>query len=107
MQPANPLSILNRGILHLARADGRNLTIIQLGVLLICYQDANEMDGPHTVRGLASALKVSKPYISRALDRVELWELVARAPDLLDRRSIIIKQTREGKKFMLDLQRIL
>ena len=41
-------------------------------------------DGPHTVRGLATALKISKPAVSRALDRLGELGYVRRQRDDMD-----------------------
>ena len=47
-------------------ADQPDLTMRQLAVLLTVYITAP----PHTVRGLAANLNISKPAVTRALDRL-------------------------------------
>jgi predicted transcriptional regulator len=42
--------------------------------MLICYLD----EGPHTVRGLAATLEISKPAITRSLDRLVELNLARR-----------------------------
>lgn len=64
----------------------------QIALLLTIYLDMP----PHTVRGLARKLSVSKPVITRALDTLGKLELVARRPDERDRRSIIVQRTVKG-----------
>src|SRR5215204_3048421 len=54
----------------------------QLTVLLTIYLESP----PHTVRGLAAKLRVTKPVITRALDSMGKLGLVSRKRDLTDRR---------------------
>lgn len=63
------VTTLRNTIASLVRADGPDLTARQFGVFLICYLD----EGPHTVRGLSAELNISKPAITRALDRLAIW----------------------------------
>src|SRR5712672_2448314 len=51
---------------------------------------------PHTVRGLAARLRVTKPVITRALDTMGKLGLVARRRDETDRRSVVIQRTAKG-----------
>jgi DNA-binding MarR family transcriptional regulator len=51
---------------------------------------------PHTVRGLAKKLGVTKPVITRALDSMGKLELVARRRDEADRRNVVIQRTVNG-----------
>jgi DNA-binding MarR family transcriptional regulator len=59
------------------------------------------------VRGLAARLEVAKPAITRALDRLEEFQLARRVQDPRDRRSIIVTRTPEGDAFMEDLRGLL
>ncbi|WP_328702804.1 MarR family transcriptional regulator [Belnapia mucosa] len=68
------------------------MNLRQLAVLLVVYQ-TNE---PQTVRGLAKHLKVNKPAITRALDRLEEFELAVRHIDPKDRRSVVVRRTPLG-----------
>nr|WP_283949903.1 MarR family transcriptional regulator [Limobrevibacterium gyesilva] len=86
----------------MVRRDVPELTARQLGVLLTCYVD----DGDHTVRGLAAELNVRRPAITRALDRLGELDLIRRAPDPADRRSVLVKRTRTGAAFFRDLQHV-
>ena len=80
-----------------------DLTARQLGVFLTCYLD----DEAQTVRGWAAKLKVSKPAITRALDRLSEFDLVRRKTGLLDRRSVSAQWTATGMAFLRDLKKIL
>ena len=64
-------------------------------------------DGPHTVRGLAAELNVSKPAITRALDRLGELDLARRKVDPMDRRSILVQRTLKGTAFLRDLRGIM
>jgi DNA-binding MarR family transcriptional regulator len=64
-------------------------------------------DEAQTVRGLAAKLKVSKPAITRALDRLAEFDLVRRKKDQLDRRSVLVQRTVAGTTFLRDLKKIL
>ena len=57
-------------------------------------------EGPHTVRGLAQALHISKPAVSRALDRLGELGYVRRERDELDRRNVLVQRTATGGGFL-------
>ena len=97
------VGILRDTIVSLVRRDGPDLSARQLGVFLTCYLQ----DGPHTVRGLAAELNVSKPAITRALDRLGELDLARRKVDPLDRRSVLVQRTMKGAAFLRDLRTIL
>jgi DNA-binding MarR family transcriptional regulator len=78
------------------RRGGPDLTARQIAVLLTVYMTAP----PHTVRGLAAGLKVSKAAISRSLDRLSQLELVRRKVDDADRRSVLVQRTVRGSDFL-------
>ena len=97
------VGILRETIVALVRRDGADLSARQLGVFLTCYL----RDGGHTVRGLAAELHVSKPAITRALDRLGEIDLARRKVDPLDRRSILVQRTLKGAAFLRDLRSIM
>ncbi len=106
--PPNPVSDAQVGLLRdtivaLVRRDGADLSARQLGVFLTCYLN----DGGHTVRGLAAELNVSKPAITRALDRLGELDLARRKVDPLDRRSVLVQRTPKGSAFLRDLRTIM
>lgn len=106
--PPNPVSDAQVGLLRdtivaLVRRDGADLSARQLGVFLTCYLN----DGGHTVRGLAAELNVSKPAITRALDRLGELDLARRKVDPLDRRSVLVQRTTKGAAFLRDLHAIM
>lgn len=101
--PDQLIGILRDTVVALVRRDGVDLSARQLGVLLTCYLK----EGAHTVRGLAADLNVSKPAITRALDRLSELDYARRKVDPLDRRSIIVQRTPKGTAFLRDLRAIL
>jgi DNA-binding MarR family transcriptional regulator len=97
------IDILRETVATLVRRDGQDLTARQLGVLLTCYLQ----EGPHTVRGLSADLRVSKPAITRALDRLGEADLIRRKVDPLDRRSVLVQRTTKGGAFLRDLRNVM
>jgi DNA-binding MarR family transcriptional regulator len=97
------VQLLRGTMLALVRRDGADLTARQFGVLLTVYLT----EGPHTVRGLAARLDVSKPAITRALDRLGELSLARRKVDPMDRRSVLVQQTQQGSAFLADLRQVM
>ncbi len=58
---------------------------------------------PHTVRGLAAKLQVTKPVITRALDTMGTMGLVSRKRDEADKRNVIIQRTVDGALYVEQL----
>lgn len=82
--------------LQQVRVHDRDLTLRQLSILLQIYL----VPPPHTVRGLAALLGVTKPVITRALDTMGEIGLVDRIRDDRDRRNVVIKRTVEGALYL-------
>ncbi|GBR08235.1 MULTISPECIES: MarR family transcriptional regulator [Asaia] len=97
------LNLLRDTIVSLVRKDGPDLSARQLGVFLTCYLQ----DGAHTVRGLAQELNVSKPAITRALDRLGELDLARRKVDPLDRRSVLVQRTLKGSAFLREMRSLM
>lgn len=85
------------------RRDAPDLSARQMAVLLTVY-----MTGPpHTVRGLAEVLNVSKPAITRAIDRLGEFGLARRKTDPRDRRSVIVQRTVKGSVYLAEFAEII
>src|SRR6201993_588716 len=95
--------ILRTAIVDLVRRDGPDLSARQLGVFLTCYLETEAQ----TVRGLAAKLNVSKPAITRALDRLTEFELVSRAADPADKRSVLVVKTQNGHSFLRIIAKVM
>ena len=102
-QSDHMVGILRDTIVALVRRDGPDLSARQLGVFLTCYLQ----EGAHTVRGLAADLNVSKPAVTRALDRLGELDLARRKVDPMDRRSVLVQRTLKGAAFLRDLRAIM
>jgi len=91
---------LAMGLVHQTKADGApDFTLRQLSILLTVYLE----QPPHTVRGLARKLGVTKPVITRALDSMGKQEIIARRRDEADRRNVIIQRTVKGALYVESL----
>ena len=95
--------MLRDTIVALVRRDGPDLSARQLGVFLTVYLG----EGPHTVRGLAKDLNVSKPAITRALDRLGELDLARRKTDPKDRRSVLVQRTVKGAALLREMHTIM
>jgi DNA-binding MarR family transcriptional regulator len=95
---ANPLlHILKETLRASVASDGPDFTARQLSVFLKAYPEPGT---EHTVRGLAAALNVSKPVITRALNRLEDFDFTMHEKDSTDRRSVIIRRTPKGLAYL-------
>jgi DNA-binding MarR family transcriptional regulator len=92
------LALWHQVTIRMLQRSGPDLSARQIAVLLTVYLDP----GPHTVRGLAARLRISKPAITRALDRLSGAELLNRTTDDNDRRSVLIQKTEKGTAFIND-----
>ena len=73
-----------------------DLTARQFSLLLQVYLTSP----PHTVRGLARDLAMSKPAVSRALDTLGRLDFLRRKRDQADRRSVLVQRTVKGSDFL-------
>ena len=90
------LDLWRRAIVTGVRRDAPDLSARQMALLLTVYLTPP----PHTVRGLAEKLKVSKPAVTRALDRLSELQLLRRKVDEEDRRSVLVQRTVRGSVFL-------
>lgn len=88
------------GYVQSARPD---LTNRQMALLLVVYLT----EGPHTVRGLASKLKVSKPVVTRALNTLGALGYLRRQKDESDLRNIFVERTPQGTAFLDEFERLI
>ena len=84
------------------RSGSPDLTNRQMALLLVVYLTP----GPHTVRGLAQTLNVSKPVVTRALNTLGGLGYLRRERDQDDRRNIFIVRTEEGAEFLEQFQKL-
>lgn len=103
LKPVQALDIWRGAIVESVRRDGPDLSARQMGLLLTVYL----VPPPHTVRGLARTLNVSKPAITRALDRLSTLGLVKRKTDDNDRRSVLVQRTVKGSVYLREFGEII
>ena len=96
LRPSQALQMWQQVMLAEVRGDAPDLTTRQIAILLTVYLE----QPPHTVRGLAAKLNVTKPVISRALDTMGIMKLVSRQRDPKDRRNVLVRRTLEGALYV-------
>lgn len=92
----NTLSGWMKALIGYVRSGQPDLTNRQMALLLLVYLTP----GPHTVRGLARVLGVSKPVITRALNTLGALGYLRRERDQDDRRNVFVAQTDTGAVFL-------
>lgn len=92
LRPLQALTLWHDVTLGLVRDGEHDLSARQMAILLTIYLETP----PHTVRGLARKLGVTKPVVTRALDTMGKLELVSRRRDEKDRRNVIVQRTVKG-----------
>lgn len=90
------LSPWMRTVIAYVQSNRPDLTNRQMALLLVVYLS----QGPHTVRGLAAKLKVSKPVITRALNTLGAFGYIRRQKDESDLRNIFVERTAQGHEFL-------
>lgn len=99
----DPLDVWRRAMVDNVRRDAPDLSARQMAVLLTVYMTPP----PHTVRGLADLLNVSKPAVTRALDRLGELSLARRKTDPKDRRSVVVQRTVRGSVYLAEFAEII
>ena len=92
IKPSQALKLWRQVPLDLVRDHDADLSARQTAILLTVYLELP----PHTVRGLAKQLGVTKPVITRALDTLGKLGLLTRKRDETDRRNVVIQRTVAG-----------
>lgn len=96
LRPSQALRLWQQVTLSEVRDDAPDLTVRQAAILLTIYLDPP----PHTVRGLAAKLDVTKPVITRALDTMGALKLVSRHRDEADKRNVLVRRTVAGALYV-------
>lgn len=100
LRPAQALALMHDVAFDMVRTanadDVPDFSMRQLTMLLTIYLEPP----PHTVRGLARKLGVTKPVVTRALDTMGKHDLVTRRRDERDRRNVLIQRTVKGALFV-------
>jgi DNA-binding MarR family transcriptional regulator len=85
-----------RALIEYVRSGEPDLTNRQMALLMLVYLTP----GPHTVRGLARSLGVSKPVVTRALNTLGSLGYLRRERDQDDRRNVFVVRTNDGAEFL-------
>jgi DNA-binding MarR family transcriptional regulator len=96
LRPSQALKLLHDFSFAMVRDGEPDLSARQLTVLLTIYLEPP----PHTVRGLAAKLDVTKPVITRALDTMGRLGLLSRRRDEADRRNVVVQRTVKGALYV-------
>lgn len=94
--PLEPLSGWMDTLIGYVQSARPDLTNRQMALLMVVYL----LPGPHTVRGLASRLSVSKPVVTRALNTLGALGYLRRQKDQSDLRNIFVERTPPGQDFL-------
>jgi len=92
LDPVEALNFWRKTIVHSLRHETPDLTTRQMAILLTVYL----APPPHTVRGLAKSLNISKPAVTRALDRLGMLGFTRRKRDEDDGRNVLVQRTVKG-----------
>ncbi len=103
LKPGQALHLWRATMLDLVKKKHADLSTRQIAILLTIYMDPP----PHTIRGLAQKLGVTKPVITRALDSMGKLDLVARRRDDADRRNVIVTRTVRGSLYLDQLADVI
>lgn len=96
LRTSQALKLWHDVTLDLVHDGKQDLSARQMAILLTVYLEVP----PHTVRGLAQKLGVTKPAITRALDTMGAMKLLTRRRDEADRRNVVIQRTVEGALYL-------
>lgn len=88
-------------LIRYVRSGQPDLTNRQMALMMMVYLTP----GPHTVRGLAHVLGVSKPVITRALNTLGALGYLRRVRDEADRRNVFVAKTPTGQDFLDSFER--
>ncbi|HEY0628510.1 MAG TPA: MarR family winged helix-turn-helix transcriptional regulator [Sphingomicrobium sp.] len=92
-----------RALIEYVRSGEPDLTNRQMALLMLVYLTP----GPHTVRGLARLLGVSKPVVTRALNTLGSLGYLRRERDQDDRRNVFVVRTNDGAEFLEGFKKYL
>lgn len=95
-QHAARLSLLRTFLLGMVRDDYPDLSSRQLAMFMVIMLEP----GPHTVSGIAVVLRLAKPTVTRAADRLEWHGVIVRERGTRDRRSVLLIPTEKGEHLL-------
>ena len=102
-EPISALHFWRETIIQGLKKGTPDLTTRQMAILLTTYLTPP----PHTERGLAKSLNISKPAVTRALDRLGRLELTNRKQDEADRRNVLVQRTVKGSVYLSEFADVI
>ena len=90
-------------VLPLVKSDSKDLSLRQLAVLTHVACTTTKL----SVAPIAAALNISKPAVTRALDRLGEHGYSVREVDNTDKRKVEVFITSEGKRFLARVDKIV
>ena len=96
LKPFEALSLWHGIVMDSVKSQTPDLTPRQMAIMLTVYLTPP----PHTVRGLAEKLGVTKPAITRALDTLGQLGYLKRRRDDTDKRNVLVSRTVKGSVFL-------
>lgn len=97
------LSAWRRALERSLREGRPDLSSRQMALLLAVYTTPP----PHTVRGVAERLAISKPAVVRAIDSLAALGFLRRRRDDADRRNVLLQRTVQGAVFLSEFASII
>ena len=97
------LATLQRAFQESVRRDGPDLSARQFALLLTVYMTPP----PHTVRGLAQRLNMSKAAVVRGLDTLGRYGMLRRRRDEQDRRNVLVHRTVKGSVYLSEFAELV
>lgn len=103
LKPFDALALWRDVLVERVSGTAPDLSERQMAILLTIYMKPP----PHTVRGLAAHLKISKPAVTRALDKLGQHSFIQRKRDDSDRRNVLVQRTVTGSNFVSDFGELI
>lgn len=103
LKNTDALELWRLALTESVRREAPDLSARQLALMLTVYLTPP----PHTVRGLAAGLNVSKPAVTRALDRLSVLGFIRRKVDKDDRRNVLVQRTVKGSVYLSEFAELV
>ncbi len=96
MNSLDALNLWKSTVFDIVKRGDEDLSNRQMAIFLIVYMQAP----PHTVKALSTGLSISKPAVTRALDKLSDLGFIKRKIDDNDNRVVHIQRTVKGSVFL-------
>jgi len=98
VQPTDSLAFLLRATTLIVKHDERDMTMRQMAILLFLASNADAAPG---IKALAEQFGISRPSVSRSVDRlVKEYGYVQRTESIDDRRRVEIRIAPAGTRYL-------